>query len=113
MCGNKVEYDQCLIGNGFTLRRDCQKCFEYTLRGGNCHKCFEYTFRSDNCQMCFEYTFRGENSVKIILDTLSEGRHITKTRLYNCDPLKSHFYIVKLGFTGVYIILLILLKKTT
>ena len=28
---------------------------------------------------------------------------ITKTRLYNFDPLKPHFYIVKLGFTGVYI----------
>ena len=35
---------------------------------------------------------------------------ITKTRLYN--PLKPHFYIVKLGFTGVCIIFLILLKKT-
>ena len=33
--------------------------------------------------------------------------HITKTRLYNFDPLKPHFYIVKLGFTGVYIIFLI------
>ena len=32
---------------------------------------------------------------------------ITKTRLYNFDPLKLHFYIVKLGFTGVYIIFLI------
>ena len=32
---------------------------------------------------------------------------ITKTRLYNFDPLKPHFYIVKLGFTGVYIIFLI------
>ena len=32
---------------------------------------------------------------------------ITKTRLYNFDPLEPHFYIVKLGFTGVYIILLI------
>ena len=29
---------------------------------------------------------------------------ITKTRLYNFDPLKPRFYIVKLGFTGVYII---------
>ena len=29
---------------------------------------------------------------------------ITKTCLYNFDPLKTHFYIVKLGFTGVYII---------
>ena len=29
---------------------------------------------------------------------------ITKTCLYNFDPLKPHFYIVKLGFTGVYIV---------
>ena len=36
--------------------------------------------------------------------------YITKTRLYNFDPFKSHFYIVKLGFTGVYIIFFILLK---
>ena len=43
-------------------------------------------------------------------DPLSERRQnntITKTRLYNIDPLKPHFYIVKLGFTGVYIIFLI------
>ena len=33
--------------------------------------------------------------------------NITKTYLYNFDPLKPHFYIVKLGFTGVYIIFLI------
>ena len=33
--------------------------------------------------------------------------YITKTKLYNIDPLKPHIYIVKLGFTGVYIILLI------
>ena len=32
---------------------------------------------------------------------------ITKTGLYSFDPLKPHFYIVKLGFTGVYIIFLI------
>ena len=29
---------------------------------------------------------------------------ITKTCLYKVDPLKPHLYIVKLGFTGVYII---------
>ena len=29
---------------------------------------------------------------------------ITETCLYNFDPLKPHFYIIKLGFTGVYII---------
>ena len=32
---------------------------------------------------------------------------IMKTCLYNFDPLKPHYYIVKLGFTGVYIIFLI------
>ena len=36
---------------------------------------------------------------------------ITKKRLYNFDPLKPHFIIVKLGFTRVYIILFILLKN--
>ena len=32
---------------------------------------------------------------------------ITKTCLYNFEPLKPHFYIVKLGFIGMYIIFLI------
>ena len=32
---------------------------------------------------------------------------IVKTYLYNFDPLKPPFYIVKLGFTGIYIIFLI------
>ena len=36
---------------------------------------------------------------------------ITKTCLYNFDPLKPHFYIVKLGFSGVYIIFLISAQK--
>ena len=36
---------------------------------------------------------------------------ITKTYLYNFDLLKPHFYIVKLGFTGVYIIFLISAQK--
>ena len=33
--------------------------------------------------------------------------YIMKTCLYNFGPLKPHFYIVKLGFTGVNIIFLI------
>ena len=41
----------------------------------------------------------------------SNKRLITKTRLYNSDHFKPHFYTAKLGFTGVYIIFLILLKK--
>ena len=36
---------------------------------------------------------------------------ITKTYLYYFDPLKPHFYIVKLGFTGVYIIFFISAQK--
>ena len=36
---------------------------------------------------------------------------ITKTCLYNFDPLKPYFYIVKLRFKGVYIIFLIFAQK--
>ena len=36
---------------------------------------------------------------------------ITKTYLHNYGPLKPHFYIVKPGFTGVYIIFLISVQK--
>ena len=46
-------------------------------------------------------------SLLLSLSLLSLSLSITKTRLYNFDPLKPHFYIVKLGFTGVYIIFLI------
>ena len=34
-----------------------------------------------------------------------------KTCLYNFDPLKPHFYIVNLGFTGLYIVFLIFAQK--
>ena len=40
------------------------------------------------------------------------SEHITKTYVYNVDPLKPHFYIVKVGFTGVYIIFLISAQNT-
>ena len=43
---------------------------------------------------------------------LKSDSYITKTCLYNFDPLKPHFYIVKLGFIGVYIILFISAQKT-
>ena len=36
---------------------------------------------------------------------------ITKTCLYNFDTLKPHFYIIKLGFTGIYIIFLTSAQK--
>ena len=36
---------------------------------------------------------------------------ITKTCLYNSDPLKPHFYIVKLGLEGYTLFFLFLLKN--
>ena len=38
---------------------------------------------------------------------MTSAFNITKTCLYNFDPLKPHFYIVKLRFSGVCIIFLI------
>ena len=54
-------------------------------------KCFPH-FRSD-----FSPTRISKLSVRVA----------SRKRLYNFDPLKSHFYIVNLGFIGVYIIFLI------
>ena len=50
------------------------------------------------------------NHAKNKLTALSQGI-ITQTCLYYFDPIKPHFYIVRLGFTGVYFIFLFLLKS--
>ena len=50
------------------------------------------------------YSIFVNKSSKLIDYTNASSASITKTCLYNFDPLKPHFYIVKLGFTGVYII---------
>ena len=42
---------------------------------------------------------------------LSYAVFITKTRLYDFDPIKPNFDMVKLGFTGVFIIILISAQK--
>ena len=52
-----------------------------------------------------------EEALNHSLSIIRQGQSITKTCLYNFDPLKPHFYIVKLGFTGVYIIFLISAQK--
>ena len=36
---------------------------------------------------------------------------IMKTCLYNFDPHKPHFYIVELGFTGIYIVFFLFLLQ--
>ena len=51
-------------------------------------------------------TLKGKNRLLLV-----GANVITKTYLYNLDLLKPHFYIVKLGFTGVYIIFLISAQK--
>ena len=43
----------------------------------------------------------------LFISKMDKEKYITKTCLYNFDPLKPHFYIVKLGFAGVQVIFLI------
>ena len=50
--------------------------------------------------------------IRAFTDRLQNRCIITKTCLYNVDPLKPHFYIIKLGFPEVYIIFLISFKNT-
>ena len=58
--------------------------------------CYQYICLSSICQQ----------NIMVI-----DGCIITKTYLYNFDPLKPHFYIVKLEFTGDTLFFLFLLKK--
>ena len=52
-------------------------------------------------------TSANQTNVRQTLRLALSYTSITKTCPYNIDPLKPHFYIVKLEFTGVYIIFLI------
>ena len=60
-------------------------------------------FSSDGC--------KGAVVLMVFVHYGSYGCSIMKTYSYNFDPLKPHFYIVKLEFKGVYIIFLFLLKN--
>ena len=60
-----------------------------------------------NC--CFSL----ENAAPAQVEVMTKIVAITKTYLYNFDPLKPHFSVVKLGLTGVYIIFLISAQKHT
>ena len=48
----------------------------------------------------------------IYITYLNDSIPITKTYLYNFDLLNPHLYIVKLWFTGVYIIFSYFCSKT-
>ena len=58
--------------------------------------------------MCAQRRFRSPCASAQSARNLDSKDAITKTRLYNFDPLKPHFYIVKLGYT---LFLLFLLKN--
>ena len=58
--------------------------------------------------VCYYHCLR---EIFVLTANSVDPHHITKTYLYNFDPLKPHFYIVNLGFTGVYIIFLISAQK--
>ena len=55
--------------------------------------------------------FSFSTSVRASARQNQQIRPIMKTCLYNLDPLKPRFYILKLRFTGVYIIFLISAQK--
>ena len=77
---------------------------------------FLLLLRFHSCSSFFPVTFSISSTISSISFLPFSGRqhnmipnpiNVLKTYLYNFDPLKPHFYIVKLGFTGVYIIFLI------
>ena len=61
------------------------------------------------CAEAYFVVVKATNSEKV--DGNEKRQIITKSRLYNFDPLKPHLYTVKLEFTGVYDIFLIFAKK--
>ena len=63
-----------------------------------------------SCPKYNKFSVQDDPAYEIILTMTN---FITKTCLYNVDHIKPHFYIVKPGFTGVYIIVLISAQKHT
>ena len=66
---------------------------------------FDITCKLTICRKIQEIFFwENRKKKKISICRLLNSFHsIMKTCLYNFDPFKPHFYIVKLGFTGVLI----------
>ena len=75
----------------------------------NAYSCYAFPIWSEEVLYTSFYKINILGKLKKITEDTKE--YITKTRLYNFDPLKPHFYIVKLGFTGVYIIFNISAQK--
>ena len=78
----------------------------------------KFQLKCANAEICVRWRAKARVSASMQPDhdikfppAVSRLDFIMKTCLYNLDPLKPHFYIVKLGFTGVYIIFLISAQK--
>ena len=63
-----------------------------------------YSVKSRQTDSEFWADFGVKLTIRWVKISAAIWKNIMKTCLYNFDPLKPHFYIVKLGFTGVYII---------
>ena len=73
-------------------------------------RCFVFRVQVKKLR-CVPVDLRRTNSTNVNYTGGTLVFNITKTRLYNVDPLQPHFYIAKLGFTGVYINFLISAQK--
>ena len=65
------------------------------------------TFEPEQIRFSNNSTSRNSEGINSLKVYMKRSSTLTKTCLYNSDPLEPHFYIVKLGFTVVYIIFLI------
>ena len=66
--------------------------------------------KNDISKVSIKYIVVQKESV-LCYNHMMSFRTIVKTCLYNLDPLKPNFYIVKLGFTGYTLFFLFLLKN--
>ena len=68
---------------------------------------------NNSLELCplIDIEIKGEITVKINRFAKMIITSASRKHTYNFDPLKPHFYIEKLGFTGVYIIFLISAQK--
>ena len=66
-----------------------------------------YLLPIDFCNIKTQKMSKFKMCKKLFFEKAGDNKHITRTCLYNFDPLKPHFYIAKLGLKGVYIIFLI------
>ena len=76
-----------------------------SLEPGKQYNGMQKRIRRNSNDFCISYIDKNEDIKMLFVRSVLEI--IMKAYLYNFDPIKPPFYIVKLGFTGVYIIFLI------